>query len=147
MRRLKWNGVQFRVPCLKGEEVYKNNNLSFAKIPKTFVTITLFSAWTKIKSPIPIKNQTGKSWNCVPYAVVYINPHLPSGPAILINWMNAFPVLGVSGLLLHFFSIFNRNSCKQTVKTLIRRRILWHLIWVCTVCLCPKNGTLGLNRF
>ena len=32
------------------------------------------------------------------------------------------------------FFIFDRNSCKQMVKT---------LIWVCTVCLCPKNGTLG----
>ena len=30
------------------------------------------------------------------------------------------------------------------MKTLIRRRVLWRLIWVCTVCLCPKNGTLGL---
>ena len=26
------------------------------------------------------------------------------------------------------------------MKTLIRRRILRRLIWVCTVCLCPKNG-------
>ena len=29
------------------------------------------------------------------------------------------------------------------MKTLIRRRVLRRLIWVCTVCLCPKNGTLG----
>ena len=34
-----------------------------------------------------------------------------------------------------------RNSCKQTVKTLIRPRVL---IWVCTVCICPKNVTVGL---
>ena len=27
------------------------------------------------------------------------------------------------------------------MKTLIRHRVL---IWVCAVCLCPKNGTLGL---
>ena len=32
------------------------------------------------------------------------------------------------------------------MKTLIRRRVrvLRRLIWVCTVCLCSKNGTLGL---
>ena len=32
------------------------------------------------------------------------------------------------------------------MKTLIRCRALWRLTWVCTVCLCPKNGTLGLYR-
>ena len=30
------------------------------------------------------------------------------------------------------------------MKALIRRRVLWRLIWVCTVCLCPENGMLGL---
>ena len=28
-------------------------------------------------------------------------------------------------------------NCLQTVETLIRCRILWHLIWVCTVCQLP----------
>ena len=65
-------------------------------------------------------------------------------PSILINWTSPFPVLGVSGVLFHFYSISNRYSCQQTVKTLIRRRVLRRLIWVCTVCLCPKNRTLGL---
>ena len=27
---------------------------------------------------------------------------------------------------------------------MIRRRVLRRLIWVCTVCLCPQTGTLGL---
>ena len=70
-------------------------------------------------------------------------------PSILFYWTSPFPILGVSGILFHFYSISNRYSClKQTVKTLIRWRILLHLIWVCTVYLCPKNGTLilyGLN--
>ena len=30
------------------------------------------------------------------------------------------------------------------MKTLIRCCLLRYLIWVCTVCLCPKNGMLGL---
>ena len=47
--------------------------------------------------------------------VSVINPHLPSGPV---------HSLGVSGVRLRFCSISNRNSCKQTVKTLIRSRVL-----------------------
>ena len=66
--------------------------------------------------------------------------------SILINWTSPFPVLGVSGVLFHFYCtcISNRYSCQQTKKTLIRRHVLQRLIWVCTVCLCPKNGTIGL---
>ena len=30
------------------------------------------------------------------------------------------------------------------MENLIRCSILWHLIWVCTVCLCPTKRTLGL---
>ena len=65
-------------------------------------------------------------------------------PSIHINWTSPFPILRLSGVLFHFYSISNRYSCKQTVKTLIRHRVLRRLIWVCTVCLYPKNGTLGL---
>ena len=65
-------------------------------------------------------------------------------PPILINWTSPFPILGVSGVLFHFYSISNRYSCLQTVKTLIKRRILRRLIWICTICLCSKNGMLGL---
>ena len=49
------------------------------------------------------------------------------------------------GGIFHFYSSFNRKLCKQTVETLIRRRIiLWHLIWVCTICLCPTKRTLDI---
>ena len=43
-----------------------------------------------------------------------------------------------------FIQILKRALCKKTVEALIRRGILWHLIWVCTVCLCPIKRTLGL---
>ena len=46
--------------------------------------------------------------------------------------------------IFHFYSNLNRIFCKHTVETLIRRRILRHLIWICTVCLCPTKRTLGL---
>ena len=30
------------------------------------------------------------------------------------------------------------------METLIRRHVLWRLIWVCAVCLCPTKRMLGL---
>ena len=48
------------------------------------------------------------------------------------------------GRTFHFYSDFNRAFSNQTVDTLIRRRVLRRLIWVCTVCLCPTKKTLGL---
>ena len=64
--------------------------------------------------------------------------------SLLINWTSSFTNLRVSGVLFHFYSISNRNSCKQTVDTLLRRCVLWHLIWVCSVCQGPQKGMLGL---
>ena len=60
-------------------------------------------------------------------------------PSILISWTSPFPILGVSDVLFHFYSITKKKkkSCKKTMKTLIRRS-------VCTVCLCPQKRTLGL---
>ena len=66
--------------------------------------------------------------------------------SIIINWTSPFPMLGVSGVLFYFHSISNSNSCYQTVKTLIRRRVLRRLIWVCTVCLCPKTEFNNLRK-
>ena len=31
----------------------------------------------------------------------------------------------------------------KIVETLSGRHVLWRLIWVCTVCLCPTERTLG----
>ena len=47
------------------------------------------------------------------------------------------------GWYFSFYSNFNRTFCKQTVETMIRRRILWHLVWNCIVCLRPTKRTLG----
>ena len=65
-------------------------------------------------------------------------------PSIHISWTSPLPVLGVSGVLFDFYYISNRYYSVSKVKTLIRRRVLWRLIWVCTVCLCPKNRAIGL---
>ena len=53
----------------------------------------------------------------------------------------------------HSQSIMNHNVfikqiqyLIQTVQTLIRCRVLRHLIWVYTFCQCPFNETLGIKR-
>ena len=55
-------------------------------------------------------------------------------PISLIR-MSPSPILGVLGGSFHFYSNSNRTFCEQTVVTLIRRRVLRRLIWVCAVCL------------
>ena len=47
-------------------------------------------------------------------------------------------------VLYFFYSDYDRTFCKVTVETLIRRRVLRHLVWVCTICLRPTKRTLGL---
>ena len=48
------------------------------------------------------------------------------GQSTAIHWMSPFPVSGVSRYTFLFL-------------VLIEIR-LWRLLWVCTVCLCPKKG-------
>ena len=43
-----------------------------------------------------------------------------------------------------FFQNLKITFSKQTVETLIRRRVLRRLVWVRSVCLCPTNRMLGL---
>ena len=60
----------------------------------------------------------------------------------LISRTSSFPILRVLG------GIFYYTTCKQAVETLIRHRVLWRLIWVCSVCLCTTKKTIclyGLN--
>ena len=53
--------------------------------------------------------------------------------------MSALGPLGPLVILKYYIIL-----CKQTVETMIRRLVLWRLIWVCTVCLCPTKRTLCL---
>ena len=63
----------------------------------------------------------------------------------LINWTSQFPFEWLLTGSFHFYLNVDRTSCKQTVETLIRRRIVRRLVWVSTVCICPTKRTLGLN--
>ena len=53
-------------------------------------------------------------------------------------------------VFLFFIQILKGISfTKKTVENLIRRRVLWRLVWFCTVCRCPTRRTLdfyGLSR-
>ena len=73
------------------------------------------------------------------------NPHLPSGPVHpyqLDESISNFRGVWFSfSFLFHFEYIFLLANSEDPDQT---PRFLQRLIWVCTVCLCPKNGTLGL---
>ena len=68
---------------------------------------------------------------------------LKTFPSLSIGQV-CFSFKGCLVYFFHFYHIFDRNSCEQTVYTLTRQRIMRRLIWVCTVCLCPKHETPGL---
>ena len=74
-----------------------------------------------------------------------INPNKPNGFSHPYTFGESICHLrGVRCTFFNFCSICNWKSCKQTVTTLIRRRMMRRLTWVCTVCLCPTKGTSGL---
>ena len=56
---------------------------------------------------------------------------------ILINWKSPFPILGVAGVLFHFYSIFDRNFLlgNSTDPDQTPQDLGLH---------CPKNGALCL---
>ena len=64
---------------------------------------------------------------------------------LYINWNSQFLFKGMLGSIFHFYSNFNKTLFKQTVETLIRRRVLRCLVRVCTICLRPTKWTQGLN--
>ena len=70
---------------------------------------------------------------------------MPNGISHCYQLDESISVLRVGGwIFFHFYSNLGRTICKQTVETLIRRRVLWRLVCVCTVCLRPTKMTLGL---
>ena len=62
---------------------------------------------------------------------------------IIIVLTSPLSILGESGVFFHFYFIFfiEIPVSKQC------RRVLWRLILIYTVCLCPKNRTPGLYGF
>ena len=54
--------------------------------------------------------------------------------AILIYWTSPFPFSRLSVAFFHFNFVVNKHFCKR------------RLIWVYTVCLGPRNGTLCIKE-
>ena len=54
-----------------------------------------------------------------------------------IYWKSPISILGKSDYKVYIFLEKKGLNYLQTVETLIRRHILRHLIWVCTVCQLP----------
>ena len=63
----------------------------------------------------------------------------------LFNWASQFPFEWLLSGSFHLYLNVDRTFCKQTVETLIRRRIVRRLVWISTVCISPTKRTLGLN--
>ena len=76
---------------------------------------------------------------------------MPGGLLLYSYQMNVsisiFQMKGCVSYLYHFYFILWGHSYWSylNVQTLIRRRDLWRLIWVCNVCLCLIYWTLGTN--
>ena len=60
----------------------------------------------------------------------------------LISMTGPIAILGLLGGIFMFFHILIKILCEQTVKMLIRYRIMMCLIWFFVVCQCPIKGTL-----
>ena len=73
----------------------------------------------------------------------FIYPFIPNGISQCYKLEQSISVLRDVGWYFSFYSNFKRNFCKQTVESVIRRRILRRLIWFCTICRCPTKRTLG----
>ena len=73
---------------------------------------------------------------------------------LLLHWRDPFHIQSINGTkdqnLVEKYLHIPRGKWLnymylQTVETLIRRRILQHLIWVCTVCQVPFYGSPDYN--
>ena len=79
-----------------------------------------------------------------PFNLIAFNPFMPNVLSHPYQSDDSISNLGLLGGIFHFYSNFKRNVYKQTVESLIRRRVLRRLIWFCTVCPCPTKRTLDL---
>ena len=83
---------------------------------------------------------------CVHCLRTAFNTFMPNGISQRYHLKQSISVLrDVRWYFSFSYTNFNRKLCKQTAETLIRHLVrLWRLIWVCTICLCPRKMTLGI---
>ena len=68
------------------------------------------------------------------------NPFKQNGIYLSYQLEQSIFVLGMLGGIYHSYSNFDIAYCKQTVKTLIRRRVLRRLIWTAMFTYVPQKG-------
>ena len=72
------------------------------------------------------------------------NPFMLNGFSNLYELDEFISNFKVDRWYFSFYSNCSRTPCKQTLATLIRRWVLRHLIWVCTICICPIKKDASL---
>ena len=80
--------------------------------------------------------------------LIWFNPFQKARLSHSYQWGKSISMLGLLGEYFHFIQILIEYSVRKPIKTLIRRRVLRHLILVCTVCLCAtisRQGFYSLN--
>ena len=105
--------------------VFLSLPVSFGRVHIHFFPILTCIIWS---SPYPIF--------FLSLPVSFGRVHIQFFPILTcINWSSPYPIFNVFwGGIFHIYSNFKRNFCKQIVENLIRRRVLWRLIWFCIVC-------------
>ena len=75
-----------------------------------------------------------------------MNPFKQNGIShpLSIQLDHSISVLRLLSKIFPLCSNFNKTFWKQTVQTLVRHHILQHLIWVCSLFLCPTKRLQGL---
>ena len=60
------------------------------------------------------------------------------------HWNSPILFEGLLNSVFCFYTHFTRIFCKQTLDSLIRCRVMWRLVLICTVCLCPTKKDFRL---
>ena len=106
-----------------------------------FKTLSSFCSWAGSFDVLPdrkprihvFSHDMSPTGGCPLLQYSPVNPYSPSGLFHPYQLGKSISIFRGGWCTIHFHLILDRNSYKQTVKTLRR------LIWICTVCLCLKK--------
>ena len=123
---------------------HKNSLVSYSWSTIKFNATTLFYTTWKKKICIQLPNYIAVLLCICIIHLTYLTYCILNRFSHTIYWKSPISILGASSYDLYIPKGKWLNYL-QTVETLIRRRILQHLIWVCTVCQLPFYGSQDYN--
>ena len=128
---LGWTSTKHVLMCL----AQRHNAL-------TPVRLESATPWSRVKhsSTEPLRSQVSVYYLYYRYGMHFYNPLEP----IVYAYPDQSDEHTFTWWHFHFFLNINNTFCKQTVKILIKHIIMRYLIWVCSLCQCHINRTLGL---